>query len=55
MNESCWCKKGNESKREVVYGRVFSNFEMILTISLISNTFANQQWPKPVKNANKEY
>ena len=26
---------------------VFSNFEMILTTFLISNTFGNQQWHKP--------
>ena len=32
---------------------VFSNFEMVLTMSLISNTFANQQWHNPVKNAKR--
>ena len=34
---------------------VFSNFNIFLTISLISNTIADQQWHKPVKHANKEY
>ena len=36
-----------------IFLHVFSNFEMILTTSLISNTFANPQWHKPVKMLTK--